>query len=79
MDSAGTEIGSMHSFVKPHFYPRHAKDAFDFCMITEKEMKNAIEFPEIVGCIAGDDTIMIAIKTNDEAVMVMKKLREMMA
>ena len=40
---------------------------------------DAIEFPEIVGCIAGDDTIMIAIKTNDEAVMVMEKLREMMA
>ncbi len=40
---------------------------------------DAIEFPEIVGCIAGDDTIMIVIKTNDEAVMVMEKLREMMA
>ncbi len=40
---------------------------------------DAIEFPEIVGCIAGDDTIMIAIKTNDEAVMLMEKLREMMA
>lgn len=40
---------------------------------------DAIDFPEIVGCIAGDDTIMIAIKTNDEAVMVMEKLREMMA
>ena len=52
MDSAGTEIGSMHSFVKPHFYPRHAKDAFDFCMITEKEMKNAIEFPEMVNQIS---------------------------
>ena len=28
--STGTEIGSIHSFVKPHFYPRQAKDAIDF-------------------------------------------------
>ncbi len=40
---------------------------------------DAIEFPEIVGCIAGDDTIMVAIKTVDEANMVMDKLKEMMA
>ena len=48
LDSRGTETGRMHAFVKPHFYPKQAKDAYDFCMITEKEMKKAIEFPEMV-------------------------------
>ena len=48
LDSGGTETGRMHAFVKPHFYPKQAKDAYDFCMITEKEMKKAIEFPEMV-------------------------------
>ena len=28
---------------------------------------DALKFKEIVGCIAGDDTIMIAIKTSEEA------------
>ena len=40
---------------------------------------DAIDCPEIVGCIAGDDTIMIAIKSNEEAIEVMNKLRTMMA
>lgn len=40
---------------------------------------DAIEMPEIVGCIAGDDTIMIAIKTNQEALEVMEKFRSMLA
>ena len=34
---------------------------------------DALDMPEVVGCIAGDDTIMIAIKTNEEAVKVMKE------
>lgn len=40
---------------------------------------DAIEMPEIVGCIAGDDTIMIAIKTSEEALVVMDKFKEMLA
>ena len=39
---------------------------------------DALDFPQIVGCIAGDDTIMIAIKTSDEAVEVMEELRSLM-
>lgn len=38
---------------------------------------DALDFPQIVGCIAGDDTIMIAIKTNEEAVRVMEEIRDM--
>ncbi len=37
-----------------------------------------IECKEIVGCIAGDDTIMCAIKSVDDTVIVMDKLRKMM-
>ena len=39
---------------------------------------DALQFKQIVGCIAGDDTIMIAIKTNEEAIEVMNTLRDMM-
>lgn len=35
-------------------------------------------FPEIVGCIAGDDVIMCAIHSTDETVAVMEKLRELL-
>lgn len=39
---------------------------------------DALDFPEIVGCIAGDDTIMIAIKSNEDAVKVMKEFGELL-
>ena len=39
---------------------------------------DALKFKEIIGCIAGDDTIMIAIKTNEEAQKVMDTLHDMM-
>lgn len=35
---------------------------------------DAMKLPEIVGCIAGDDTIMAAIKTSDDTRIVMEKL-----
>ena len=34
----------LQHFVKPHFYPKQAKEAMDFCMITAKDMKKAIAF-----------------------------------
>ena len=42
------EDGKIQNFVKPHFYPKQAKDSMDFCMITEKDMKKGIEYPEMV-------------------------------
>jgi len=36
---------------------------------------DAMDFREVVGCIAGDDTIMIAIRTVDGCLEVMKKIR----
>ena len=41
------EDGKIQNFVKPHFYPKQAKDSMDFCMINEKDMKKGIEYPEM--------------------------------
>ena len=37
---------------------------------------DAMEMEEIVGSIAGDDTIMCAIRTTEDTVAIMKKLRK---
>lgn len=39
---------------------------------------DALQWREIVGSIAGDDTIFCAIRTTDETLIVMEKLRKMM-
>lgn len=39
---------------------------------------DAIHFQEIVGCIAGDDTIMCAVKSVEDTETVMKKIRKLM-
>lgn len=38
---------------------------------------DALRFPEIVGCIAGDDTIMAAVRTVEETEALMEKLHKM--
>ncbi len=38
---------------------------------------DAIHFHEIVGCIAGDDTIMCAIRSVDDTIIVMEKIKKM--
>lgn len=40
---------------------------------------DAMHFYEIVGCIAGDDAIMCAIRSVDDTIIVMEKLRRIMA
>lgn len=40
---------------------------------------DALHFHEIVGCIAGDDAIMCAIRSVDDTIIVMEKLRRIMA
>lgn len=37
-----------------------------------------MHFPEVVGCIAGDDTIMCAIRSADLAILVMDKINRML-
>ena len=39
---------------------------------------DAIHFHEIVGCIAGDDTIMCAARSVDDTILVMDKIRKLM-
>lgn len=38
-----------------------------------------MDLPGVVGCIAGDDTIMAAVRTNDEAAALREKILEMLA
>lgn len=40
---------------------------------------DAIHFQEIVGCIAGDDTIMCAVRSVDDTILVMDKIRKLIA
>ena len=39
---------------------------------------DALKFSEIVGCIAGDDTIMIAVRTTEETETAMGKIRSVL-
>ena len=38
---------------------------------------DSLKFHEVVGCIAGDDTIMVAVRTTDETVALMNKLQRL--
>ncbi len=38
---------------------------------------DALEIPEIIGCIAGDDTIMAAIRTTEDTDLVIQKIDNM--
>lgn len=38
---------------------------------------DALKFSSIVGCIAGDDTILCAIRTTDDTIAVMEKLNKL--
>ena len=40
---------------------------------------DAMKWPEIAGCIAGDDTIMCAVRSVDETLIVMDKIRKIIA
>lgn len=38
---------------------------------------DALDFPEVVGCIAGDDTIMVAVRTIEDTKNLMDKIHKM--
>ncbi|MDR0923458.1 MAG: arginine repressor, partial [Hungatella sp.] len=38
---------------------------------------DALSFSEMVGCIAGDDTIMCAIRSADDTILMMDKLKKL--
>ena len=37
-----------------------------------------MNFSEILGCVAGDDTLLIITKSNSDAEMVIKEFKELM-
>jgi len=41
-------IGHIENFVKPCFFPKQAAESMEFCMITESDMENAIDFSEML-------------------------------
>ena len=40
---------------------------------------DALHFGEIVGCIAGDDTVMCAVRTVDDTIVLMDKIKKLIA
>jgi len=49
IDSDTFEVtGYIEDFVKPRFFPKQAAESMEFCMITEADMENAIEFGEML-------------------------------
>jgi len=49
IDGSSREItGHIQDFVKPHFYPKQAKEGMAFSMITDEHMKTAIEFRDML-------------------------------
>ena len=38
---------------------------------------DAMKWHEIVGCIAGDDTVMCAVRTVDDTIILMEKIRKL--
>ena len=39
---------------------------------------DALDIPEVIGCIAGDDTIFVAIRSYEEALVVRDRFSEML-
>ena len=49
IDGGTNEItGEIQDFVKPHFYPKLAKESMEFCSITDEHMKTAIDFGAMI-------------------------------
>ena len=73
LDENLNECGKLQNFVKPHFFPKHAKDAMDFCMITDADMKKAITFPAMLEKIStmyeAGNTLFVAWGDSDYKVL----------
>jgi len=41
-------IGHIQEFVKPCFFPKQAAESMEFCMITESDMEDAIDFSDML-------------------------------
>ena len=73
LDENLNECGKLQNFVKPHFFPKHAKDAMDFCMITDADIKKAITFPAMLEKISAmyeaGNTLFVAWGDSDYKVL----------
>ena len=73
LDENLKEYGKLQNFVKPHFFPNHAKDAMDFCMITEKDIKKGITFSvmleKLTDMYEADKTLFVAWGDSDYKVL----------
>ena len=38
---------------------------------------DGMHIPEILGCVAGDDTIMVAVRTTEETEILMEKIEQL--
>ena len=38
---------------------------------------DSMQFPELIGCIAGDDTVMCAVRTVDDTIVLMDKIKKL--
>ncbi|MBP3926814.1 MAG: arginine repressor [Clostridium sp.] len=38
---------------------------------------DSMHFPELIGCIAGDDTVMCAVRTVDDTIVLMDKIKKL--
>ena len=52
-------------------------DNLERALKTEVTSEDAIKFKEIVGSIAGDDTIMVAVRTTEETKILMQKIEQL--
>jgi len=49
IDCVTNEItGHIEAFVKPHFFPKQAVESMEFCMITDADMEDAIDFSDML-------------------------------
>ena len=63
----------LQNFVQPKFFPRHAGDAMEFCMITPRDMESAIAFPKMLKKLSSlyeeNKTFFVAWGTSDYKVL----------
>ena len=58
-------------------YVRILGEAFVSMAMAAAAALDSMQMSEIVGCIAGDDTIMAAIRSVDDTVVVMERIRKL--
>lgn len=63
----------LQAFVKPHFYPKQAIEAMDFCMISPADMKKALPFSTMLNKLASmydsENTYFVTWGGNDFQVL----------